>query len=57
VWLYAVLYSCLTVRSVEYCTCLFVWGPEGCVHLVVGGLRVAEVRVGGFVCVCDQVSA
>ena len=33
------------------------WGPEGCVHLVVGGLCVAEFRVRGFVCVCDQVSA
>jgi len=60
VWLYALLYSCLTVRSVEYCTGLFLWGPEVCAHLVVGGLCVcvcvAEVRVGGFVCVCDQVS-
>ena len=44
-WLYAVLYSCLTVRSVEYCTGLFVWEPEGCAHLFVGGLCVC-------VCVC-----
>ena len=58
-WLYTVLYSCLTVRSVEYCTGLFVWEPEVCAHLVVGGLClcVADVRVGGFVCVCDKVSA
>ena len=60
-WLYAVLYSCLTVRSVEYCTGLFVWEPEGCAHLFVGGLCVCVcvcvcVCSGGFVCVCDQVS-
>ena len=38
------------MRSMEYCTGLFVWGLEVCAHLVVGGLRVAEVRGGGFRC-------
>jgi len=38
------------VRSVEYCTGLFVWGLEVCAHLVVGGLCVAEVRGGGLRC-------
>ena len=28
---------CLSVRSMEYCTGLFVWGLEVCAHLVVGG--------------------
>jgi len=47
------------VRSVEYCTGLFVWGLEVCAHLVVGGLRVAEVRGGGLRCwgLCVFVSA
>jgi len=50
------------VRSMEYCTGLFVWGLEVCAHLVVGGLCIAEVRGGALkvswvVCVCDQVSA
>ena len=40
------------VRSVEYCTGLFVWGLEVCAHLVVGGVCVAEVRCGGLRC-CD----
>ena len=49
------------MQSMEYCTGLFVWGLEDCVHLVVGGVcsrgswwrfKVLEV-----VCVCDQVSA
>jgi len=43
-----VLYRCLSVRSVEYCTGPFVWGLEVCVHLVVGGVYVSEVRSGGF---------
>jgi len=34
------------MRSMEYCTGLFVWGPEVCAHLVVGGVCVAEVRGG-----------
>jgi len=39
------------VRSVEYCTGLFVWGLEVCAHLVVGGGGVvAEVRGGGLRC-------
>jgi len=29
--------------SMEYCTGLFVWGPEVCAHLVVGGVSVAGV--------------
>jgi len=50
------------MRPMEYCTGLFVWGLEVCVHLVVGGVCVAEVRGGGLrswgvVCVRDQVSA
>jgi len=36
------------VRSVDYCTGLFVWGLEVCAHLVVGGVCVAEVRGGGL---------
>jgi len=36
-WLYAVLYRCLSVLSMEYCTGLFVWGLEVCAHLVLGG--------------------
>jgi len=38
------------VRSVEYCTGLFVWGLQFCAHLVVGGLCVMEVRGGGLKC-------
>jgi len=37
----------LSVRSVEYCTGLFVWGREVSAHLVVGGVCVTEVRGGG----------
>ena len=49
-WLYAVLYKCLLVRSMEYCTGLFVWGLEVCAHPVVGGMCVAGVRGGGLRC-------
>ena len=42
------LYKCLSVRSMECCTGLFVWGLEVCAHLVVGGVCVAEVRGGGL---------
>ena len=45
-----VLYKCLSVRPMEYCTGLFVWGLEVCVHLVVGGVCVAGVRGGGLGC-------
>ena len=38
------------MRSMEYCTGLFVWGLEVCAHLVVGGVCVAEVRGGGLRC-------
>ena len=38
------------MRSMEYCTGLFVWGLEVCAHLVVGGVCVAEVRGGGLMC-------
>jgi len=38
------------VRSMEYCTGLFVWGLVICTHLVVGGVYVAEVRGGGLGC-------
>jgi len=38
------------VRSVEYCTGLFMWGLEVCAHLVVEGACVAEVRGGGLSC-------
>ena len=38
------------MRSMEYCTGLFVWELEVCAHLVVGGLFVAEVRGGGLSC-------
>ena len=44
------LYTCLSVRSIECCTSLFVWGLEVCAHRVVGGVCVAEVRGGGFSC-------
>ena len=46
--LYVLLCKCLSVRSVECCTGLFVWGLEVCAHLVVGGVCVAEVRGGGL---------
>ena len=42
------LYKHLSLRSVEYCTGLFVWGLEVCAHLVVGGVCVAGVRGGGL---------
>ena len=32
------------MRSMEYCTGLFVWGLEVCAHLVVGGVCVSGVR-------------
>ena len=35
------LYKCSLVRSMEYCTGLFVWGLEVCGNLVVGGVCVA----------------
>jgi len=38
------------MRSMEYCTGLFVWGLEVCANLVVGGVGVAEVRGGGLRC-------
>jgi len=38
------------VRSMEYCTGVFVWGLEVCAHLVVGGVCVAEVCGGGLRC-------
>jgi hypothetical protein len=38
------------MQSMEYCTGLFVWGPEVCAHLVVGWLCIAEVPVGGLRC-------
>ena len=38
------------MRSMEYCTGLFVWGLEVCVHLVVGGVCVAGVRGEGLRC-------
>ena len=38
------------MRSMEYCTGLFVWGLEVCGHQVVGGVCVAEVRGGGLRC-------
>ena len=50
VCMYAVLYKCLSLWSVEYCTGLFVWGLEFCAHLVVGRLCVTEVRGGGSRC-------
>jgi len=37
------------VRSVEYCTGLFVWGLEVCAHLVVGGCVCGgSLRCWGF---------
>jgi len=51
----------LSVRSMEYCTGLFVWGLEVCAHLFVGGVCSGDswwrFKVLGVVCVCDQVSA
>jgi len=44
------VYRCLSVRSMEYCTGLFVWGLEVCAHLVVGGVCVAEVHGGSLRC-------
>ena len=38
------------MRSMEYCTGLFVWGLEVCAHVVVGGVCVAGVRGGGLRC-------
>jgi len=38
------------MRSMEYCTGLFVWGLEVCAHLVVGGVCVAGVRGEGLRC-------
>jgi len=38
------------MRSMEYCTSLFVWGLEVCTHLVVGEVCVAGVRGGGLRC-------
>ena len=49
-WLYAVLYKCLSVRSMEYCKSLFVWELEVCARLVVAGVCVAEVRGEGVRC-------
>jgi len=45
-----VLYRCLSVRSMEYCTGLFVWGLEVCAHLILGGVCVAEGCGGGLRC-------
>jgi hypothetical protein len=45
-----VLYKCLSVRSMEYCTGLFVWGLEVCAQLFVGGVSVTGVRGGGLSC-------
>ena len=42
------LYKCLSVRSMENCTGLFVWGLGVWVHLIVGGVCVAGVRGGGL---------
>ena len=47
------------MRSVEYCTGLFVWGLEICAQLVVGGVCGGSwwrFKVLGVVCVCDQFS-
>jgi len=44
------LYRCFSVRSVEYCTGLFVWRLEVSDQLVVGGGCAAEVRGGGLRC-------
>ena len=42
--------KCLSVRSMAYCTGLFVWGLEVCAHLVVGGVCVAGVHGGSLRC-------
>jgi len=52
---YIVVLQCGLWSIVQVCLCgdwrvVFTWLWEGCVC-------VAEVRVGCFVCVCDQVSA
>ena len=38
------------MRSMKYCTGLFVCGLEVCAYLVVGGVCVVEVRGGGVRC-------
>jgi len=38
------------VRSMEYCTGLFVWGLEVCAHVVEGRVCEAEVCGGGLRC-------
>ena len=38
------------MRSMEYCTGLFVWELEDCAHLGLGGVCVAGVRGGGLSC-------
>ena len=38
------------MRSMEYCTGLFVCELEVCAHLFVGGVCVMEVRGGGLRC-------
>ena len=38
------------MRSMEYCTGLFVCGLEVCAHLLVGGVCVAEVHGGCLRC-------
>ena len=44
------LCKCLSVRPMEYCTGLFVWGLEVCGHLIVGGVCVAGDCGGGLRC-------
>ena len=56
-WLYAMLYRCLSVRSVECCTGLFVWGMEVWEGCVCSGGSWWRFKVLGVVCVCDRVSA
>ena len=52
------LYKCLSVRSMQYCTGLFVWGLEVCAHLVVGvggsGGSWWRFKVLGVVCVIES---
>ena len=43
-------FKCLSVRSMECCTGLFVWGLEVCAHLVVGEVCVVGVCGGGLRC-------
>ena len=38
------------MRSMEYCTGLFLWGLEDSAYLVAGGVCVAGVRGGGLRC-------